>query len=453
MDTLIKIGQLLLSLSILIVLHELGHFLFARLFKTRVEKFYLFFDPWFSLFKIKKGETEYGIGWLPLGGYVKISGMIDESMDKEQMKQPEQPYEFRSKKAWQRLLIMLGGVIVNFILGFVIYTFILFNWGETYLPNENMIGGIQVGDSVMTEAVGLQTGDKIVSINGEAPERFSQIIRRMFKGGEMVVERDGELVNLEIPYNFAGILSTNRIKSKKSLITPRIPFVIASFSDSSLNKNSGLMPEDRIIGLNGKTMLYFDQYPAVLDTSKGKSLTCQALRKGDTLNFDLQIDKNGLIGVALAGISDLQRLGYLELVTKKYSFFQSIPAGYNYAKTQLLDYIDDFKLILDFKSGAHKGMGGFAAIGSLFPPTWDWQSFWEITALLSLMLAFLNVLPIPLLDGGHVMFVLYEMITGRKPSDKFMEYAQYVGMVLLLFLLLYANGNDVYRWIAGMKGN
>lgn len=453
MDILIKIGQLLLSLSILIVLHELGHFVFARLFKTRVEKFYLFFNPWFSIFKLKKGDTEYGIGWLPLGGYVKISGMIDESMDKEQLKLPPQPHEFRSKKSWQRLLIMLGGVIVNFVLAFIIYSLILFKWGETYLPNENLTDGLWVTDSVMVRAVGLQTGDKVVSINGEEIERYEQIVRKMIKGGEMVVLRQDEEVTLEIPKNFAGILSENSIKSKKTLIAPRLPFIVSKFADSSLNINSGLKVEDRIVGINGKSMLYFDQYAPVLDTLKGKAVICNVLRGTDTMNIALQIDSIGKIGVYPAVVSDLKRLGYIKQVTRNYSFLKSIPAGYNYAKIQLLDYIDDFKLILDFKTGAHKGMGGFAAIGGLFPAVWDWQSFWEITAFLSLMLAFLNVLPIPALDGGHVMFLLFEMVSGRKPSEKFMEYAQIVGMVLLLFLLLYANGNDIYRWIAGMQGN
>ncbi len=449
MDTIIKIGQLLLSLSILIVLHELGHFIFARLFKTRVEKFYLFFNPWFSLFKIKKGETEYGIGWLPLGGYVKISGMIDESMDKEQLKQPPQPYEFRSKPSWQRLLIMLGGVIVNFILAFVIYSLILFKWGETYLPTDNMKGGIWVTDTILTSTIGLQTGDKIISINGEKPERYSQIVRKLLKKGNVVVERNGQNLTLQIPRKMPGILSENSIKSKSTLLSFRYPWVFYEAIDTSINKNSGLKRYDRIIGVNGNKLNYFDEFLPYIDTLKGKSATFQVQRNNKVTDIELKVSQKGKLEIYNTPLPILDSLGYLKLVKVKYSFFQAIPSGFKFAKKQLLDYIDDFKLILDFKSGAHKGMGGFAAIGGLFPSKWNWQLFWEITAFLSLMLAFLNVLPIPALDGGHVIFLLYEMITGRKPGEKFMEYAQIIGMVLLLFLLLYANGNDIYRFFAG----
>lgn len=453
MEIIIKIGQLLLSLSILIVLHEFGHFLFARLFKTRVEKFYLFFDPWFSLFKAKKGDTEYGIGWLPLGGYVKISGMIDESMDKEQMKKPPQPYEFRSKPAWQRLLIMLGGVIVNLILAAIIYIFVLFMWGETYIPNSSLQGGILVGDSVMTTSIGLETGDKIISVNGEKPERFSQIVRKLLKEGEVIVERDGREIALPIPRNMPGILSENRIKSKKSLLSPRYPFVIYEVIDTSINKNAGLMPFDRIVGINGTGIDYFDEYAAFSDTLKGKSAVFQIQRNDEIKDLVLNVSKDGNLEVYSAGLYTLDSLGLFKLVDVEYSFWQSIPAGFNYAKTQLLDYIDDFKLILDFKSGAHKGIGGFAAIGGLFPEKWNWHRFWDLTAFLSIMLAVLNLLPIPALDGGHVTFLLYEMVSGRKPSEKFMEYAQIVGMIIILFLVLYANGNDVYRGILRLFGN
>ena len=452
METLIKIGQLLLSLSILIVLHELGHFLFARLFNTRVEKFYLFFDAWFALFKVKKGDTEYGIGWLPLGGYVKISGMIDESMDKEQLAKPPQPYEFRSKKTWQRLLIMLGGVIVNLILGFVIYTMVLFTWGEKYLPTANMPNGIWVVDSVM-HSTGLQTGDKIISVNGVASERFSSVFEEMFYGGKMIVDRDGQEVELTIPINLAGLISDNRIHNEGSLILPRIPFVIGGIPKTSQNKDSGIKLKDRVVGINGVELKCFDQYPPVLDTLRGKTATLSLIRDNKEVEVDVLISDEGLINVeTVVSPSQLEKLGYFTFVTHKYSLWQSIPAGFKMAKNKLMSYIRQFKIIFNFDTGAYKGIGGFKAIGGLFPPVWHWESFWILTAFLSLMLAFLNILPIPALDGGHVTFLLYEMITGRSPGEKFLEYAQMVGMVMLLFLLLYANGNDVYRWVLGIMG-
>ncbi len=453
MNIIIQVSQLLLSLSLLILLHELGHFLFARLFNTRVEKFYLFFDPWFSLFKIKKGDTEYGIGWLPLGGYVKISGMIDESMDKEAMKQPPKPYEFRSKPAWQRLLIMLGGVMVNVLLGFVIYGFVLFVWGEKYLPTKNVKDGIWVTDSILNE-IGLQTGDKIISINGKQPERFSQILEEMLYAGEMRIERDGKDTTLVIPTDFPGLLSDNRIHNKGPIMYVRMPFIITEIPDTSLNVDAGFKPKDKIISINGNEITYFDEYAEQVKDLKGKEVTFIVERDGKNEEVAAIIGKDGKIGVGFAflPLSQLEKLGYYELATLKYGLLESIGGGINKGKEKLKSYVRQFKLIFNFDTGAHKGIGGFGAIAGLFPAQWDWQYFWEITAFLSIMLAFLNVLPIPALDGGHVMFLFYEIITGRKPGDKFMEYAQMVGMVLLLMLLLYANGNDIYRKIISMMG-
>lgn len=443
MDTLIKIGQLLLSLSILIVLHELGHFFFARLFKTRVEKFYLFFNPWFSLFKIKKGETEYGIGWLPLGGYVKISGMIDESMDKEQLAKPAQPHEFRSKSTWQRLLIMLGGVIVNLVLGFIIYTFTLYTWGETYLPNKTLSDGVWVTDTFMVNTIGLQTGDKVISIDEEEIVRFSDIIVNAIHGGKMTIERNGKQMVLDIPTDIAGQLSDYTKKRNVNLLSPRCPFVIAEISDSSQNINSGIQKFDRIVGVDDYMFKYYDEYMLISDTLKNKTSILTVIRDNQKKQIEVKFDENGKMLVAPAlFIGELAQLGYFEQKVQHYTFFQAIPAGFFKAKNKLFEYIKQVRLIFKFESGAYKGIGGFKAIGNLFPPSWNWYMFWEITAFLSLMLAFLNVLPIPALDGGHVMFLLYEMITGRKPGEKFMEYAQIVGMILLLFLLLYANGND-----------
>ncbi len=454
MKILIQIGQLLLSLSLLIILHELGHFIFARLFRTRVEKFYLFFDPWFSLFKLKKGDTEYGIGWLPLGGYVKISGMIDESMDKEALKKPPQPYEFRSKPTWQRLLIMLGGVMMNLLLGFVIFTFVLFTWGEKYLPNENLSDGVWVVDSLLSE-IGLQTGDKFVSVNGVVPEDYyKDVLEEMIFGGEMVINRNGKDTTLIIPVDFAGQIADNRILNKGLFFYQRIPFIMSDFSDSSQNINSGLKSKDLIVSLNGIAIKYYDQAPAILDSLKGKTIPVTVKRNDELLNYELTVDNAGKVGIYPGFPSDdqLEKLGYYTFATKKYNFIQSIPAGFIKAKEELKSYIKQVGLVLDFKTGAHKGLGGFVAIGNLFPPQWHWQSFWTITALLSLMLAFLNILPIPALDGGHVTFLIYEMITGRKPGEKFLEYAQIVGMILLLSLLLYVNGNDIYRGILRFMG-
>jgi regulator of sigma E protease len=452
MKILIQVGQLLLSLSILIILHELGHFLFARLFKTRVEKFYLFFDPWFSLFKVKKGETEYGIGWLPLGGYVKISGMIDESMDKEAMKQPPQPYEFRTKPAWQRLLIMLGGVMVNLILGFLIFASILFIWGETYLPNKNLKDGIWVTDSIMLQT-GLNTGDKIISVNGKEPDNYRGVIEEMLYGGSMLIERNGKDTTLMLANDFAGKLSDYRIHNEGPLFLARVPFIISEVPDTSLNIGI-FKSKDQVIEIDGVHIKYFDQVESILDTLSGKTIPVVVLRDNEQIGVIATVSGRGKIevGVGWLSLEQLEKLGVYELARKKYTFLQSIPAGFLRAKEELYSYIRQFKLILNPETGAYKAVGGFGAITNLFPPQWDWEVFWHITAFLSIMLAFLNILPIPALDGGHVTFLIYEMVTGRKPGDKFLEYAQIVGMVLLLFLLLYANGNDVYRWILRLIG-
>jgi len=454
MKILIQIGQLLLSLSLLIILHELGHFIFARLFRTRVEKFYLFFDPWFSLFKLKKGDTEYGIGWLPLGGYVKISGMIDESMDKEALKKPPQPFEFRSKPTWQRLLIMLGGVMMNLLLGFVVFAFVLFTWGEKYLPNENLTDGVWVVDSLVNE-IGLQTGDKVISINDQVPEIYPQdVIKEMIFGGKMLIQRNGKDTTLLIPVDFAGQLADSRIHNQGLLLYHRIPFFISKVLDTSINANSGLQAKDQILSIDGISTKYYDQAPSILDTLKGKTVPIVVNRKGEEIVYEVIISKAGKIEIE-SGIPDyeqLEKLGYYTFITKDYSFIQSIPAGFLRAKQELTDYLRQVGLVLNFDSGAHKGLGGFGAIGGLFPKQWHWETFWTLTALLSLMLAFLNILPIPALDGGHVTFLIYEMITGRKPGEKFLEYAQIIGMILLLFLLLYVNGNDIYRGILRFMG-
>ncbi len=450
MGVIIQIGQLLLSLSILVILHELGHFLFARLFKTRVEKFYLFFDPWFSLFKLKRGDTEYGIGWLPLGGYVKISGMIDESMDREQMKQPPQPWEFRSKPTGQRLLIMLGGVIVNLILGFLIYSAVLYVWGEKYLPNKNLTDGIWCVDPIARD-IGFRNGDKIISINGIEPNRFEDIYREIIFGGTVKVLRDNQVDSFLVPEDFIGSLVKER---NVMLFYPRVPFIIREIPDTSINAGAGLKPRDQVLGINGIPIRYYDEYLSIVDTLPPGRITLDVLRNDTRLPVEVSLSDNRKIEVLsiIPDFDELEKLNLYKLETTKYSFFSALPAGFKLARDRLSFYIKQFKLIFDFKTGAYKGLGGFGTIGGLFPRAWEWQSFWEITAFLSLILAFMNVLPIPALDGGHVTFLLYEMVTRRKPSEKFLEYAQIVGMVIIFGLLIFANTNDILRWISRLLG-
>lgn len=446
MGVVIQISQLLLSLSLLVILHEMGHFVFARLFKTRVEKFYLFFDPWFSLFKIKRGDTEYGLGWLPLGGYVKISGMMDESMDKEALKQPPQPYEFRSKPAWQRLFIMLGGVLVNLILGFLLYSMVLFVWGEKYLPNKNLTDGIWCVDSI-AQNIGFKNGDKILSVNDKPIIRFEDSFKEILFGGKVKVLRDSKETEFEVPGDFIKNLIKNR---NAILFYPRIPFLVKEIPDTSVNFHSGLHPKDQVIGVNGVMFRYYDEYMSLIDTIRAGGITLDVLRNNEKIkiNATLTQEKKLNIFTLYPSLTDLEKMGYYKLETNTFSFFQSIPAGMKLAKEKLGFYIKQFKLIFNFETEAYKGLGGFGTIGGLFPKTWEWEVFWEITAFLSLILAFMNILPIPALDGGHVTFLFYEMVTGRKPNEKFLEYAQIAGMVLLFGLLIMANLNDIIYWLS-----
>lgn len=435
---LIKAAQLILSLSLLVIVHEFGHFLFARIFKTRVEKFYLFFDPWFSLFKVKKGDTEYGIGWLPLGGYVKISGMIDESMDKEAMKLPPQPHEFRSKKTWQRLLIMLGGVLMNFILAFIIYIGILYAWGEQYLPTANVKYGVEV-DSIGMK-IGLQNGDKILSVANLPVENFQKVVPTIIldKAQYVQVERNGEKVDVEISDDDLALL----IKSR-GVMSFRIPFDyrIAKFAKDSPAKEAGLKTGDRITGMDSLKYEYNDQFKAALREKIGKQVMLSVVRDEQEMSFPMVIPETGMLGIQLD--QDLEKI--FEFKTIRYGLIESIPAGINRGIETISDYLKQFKLIFSPKTKAYESLGGFIAIGNIFPGSWSWYSFWSMTAFLSIILGVMNLLPIPALDGGHVMFLLFEMITGRKPGDKFLEYAQIAGMVLLLTLVIYANGNDIFK--------
>ncbi|MGB3076618.1 MAG: RIP metalloprotease RseP [Chitinophagales bacterium] len=435
MDILIKAGQLFLSLSILILLHELGHFMAARLFKTRVEKFYLFFNPWFEIFKFKRGETEYGLGWLPLGGYVKIAGMIDESMDKEAMKLPAQPYEFRSKPAWQRLIIMLGGIIMNVLLGIFIYWMLLFFVGEEYIPTTNLKYGIAV-DSIGRE-MGFQNGDKILDVDGKPVENFNRVTSTIIidMAQSVTVERNGQQVKVPIDQ----LMIKKAIDNKSvDFISARMPFVVKAFSANSIAKSAGMEVNDQVLSINNQPAFFYDEVRNQLTANSGKDIEIVLLRNQDTVATKMLLGSDGLLGVQVAPGTD-----FMETKVIKYSLISALPAGVHKAWETLSNYVKQFGLIFSSKVQGYKHVGGFISIANAFEPTWNWLAFWSFTGFLSIALAFMNLLPIPALDGGHVMFTLYEMITRRKPNEKFLEYAQVAGMIILLTLLVYANGNDI----------
>lgn len=436
MEILVKAGQFLLSLSILVILHEMGHFLFAKLFGARVEKFYLFFNPWFSLFKVKRGETEYGVGWLPLGGYVKISGMIDESMDKEQMQQPPQPYEFRSKPAWQRLFIMIGGVLVNFVLALLIYSAILFTWGDEYLATRNVKYGVAC-DSLALE-LGFRNGDKILTVSGHEVENFQQISHDILLNDnrEVVLLRGADTVKINIAEDKVAKLVKNPM-----IFVPRFPFIVDELRKDDVAEKAGLKKGDKLIAINNEPKQFFDEFKTAMQENKNKTVAITVLRDTQTVNIDLNVPETGIVGV----VPLMELKEFFEIDKKEYSFFESIPAGIKRGFTTIRSYLKQLKLIFSPETKAYESLGGFITIGKIFPSTWDWQAFWGLTAFLSIILAIMNILPIPALDGGHVLFLLYEIVTGRKPSDKFMEYAQITGMIILLALLLYANANDVIK--------
>ena len=456
MDILVIIGQLVLSLSILIVLHELGHFIPARLFGTRVEKFYLFFDPWFSLFKYKKGETEYGIGWLPLGGYVKISGMIDESFDSEQLKQDPQPWEFRSKPAWQRLIIMLGGVTVNFILGFLIFGLVLWKYGIDFLPAENVKTGIYV-DSLGMQ-MGLQDGDHILSIAGQPFEKFSdrELLRAIIidDAREITIQRKGQSMTLPIAPEFVGILSSHANKDKQIFGAP-VPFEVEGFyeickgrffnktCEPSPAEQAGVKKDDKIIAINGTPTPYFSDFQKIMRRNREKEspVAIKLIRNNtDTLDLTITPAKGNVLGFYNYGITK-----YYETKHQDFTFAEAMAGGVSRGWGFLSDQVKAFGQMFKGRIKATESLGGFGSIGKMFGGYWDWERFWTMTATLSLILAFMNLLPIPALDGGHVMFLLYEVISGRKPSDKFMEIATMVGFILVLGLVVFANGLDILR--------
>ena len=435
---MIKALQLILSLSLLVLVHEFGHFIFARLFKVRVEKFYLFFDPWFSLFKFKpkNSDTEYGIGWLPLGGYCKISGMIDESMDKEQMAQPAQPYEFRSKPAGQRLMIMVGGVLFNFILALFIYSMVLFAWGDTYLPLKNVKQGMDFSETFIN--VGFRDGDILLRADDEELERYNEdCLRKVVEAHNVTVLRDGVETVIPIPDD----MMQRVLRDKQGFAAYRFPRVVKSLSaDDMPAAQAGMQPGDSIVSINDVPVVTYYEAAAMLAENKSKEITLGYYRDGELRSASLVPDSLGRIGVGACLPTDLY-----QTETRTYGFLASFPAGVKLGINTLKGYVSDMQYVFT-KEGA-SSLGGFATIGSIFPDTWNWRAFWMQTAFLSIILAFMNILPIPALDGGHVMFLLYEVIARRKPSDKFLEYAQMAGMAILFALLLYANGNDLFRFV------
>ena len=484
MDILIRIIQLVLSLSLLVLVHEFGHFIAAVIFKTRVEKFYMFFNPNFSIFRCKKvhgkwrfaffsknvpdkyiihehrdpitnkktqtyeaidlstlpeddwrtdeEHTEFGIGWIPLGGYCKIAGMIDESMDIEQMKQPAKPWEFRSKPAWQRLIIMVGGVVMNVVLAYFIYTGLLISQGEKYISTEEVNKhGILTSD--LAKELGLQDGDKILNVDGNYIDDFGQIqMTLILENSEIIeVERNGQRVSVEMPKDALNKL----LNANEALLSYRLPFIVKDFSDNSVAKEAGIQIGDRIIQIQDIQTPYFQDFTKNKGQFANQDVTIRVVRDGDTLQFAMHLPEEAQIGV----------LANINYSTKEYSFLEAIPQGFNKTGKELGDYWKQLKLIFNPDTKAYKSLGGFISIGSIFPKTFDWIAFWYMTAFLSIILAVMNILPIPALDGGHVLFLLVEIITRRKPSDRFLEIAQTVGLVILLGLLIFANGNDIMR--------
>ena len=442
MEILIKVSQFILSLSLIIVLHEFGHYWPARYFKIKVEKFYLFFDVNFSLFKKKIGETEWGIGWLPLGGYVKIAGMIDESMDKEQMAKPPKSWEFRSKPSWQRLIIMLGGVTVNFIMAIIIYIALAYSYGSSSISLGSIKDGFVITNPILTEA-GFRTGDKIITVDGQTLETYSDLRKSIIGSTNYQIERDGNILEIQLPVDFLGKLSSSEDMSTFEF---RRPFIIQSVSDESLNKEYDIRQGDRIISVNGQEIKYADQLDPLLQQNSNQTIEVELIRDTFRIKKTLNVDQDGKLGIMYgATVQNMVDLGLMKVSINSYSFLESIVAGTNRFVSFTGFYIEQFVAIFNPSTGAYKGLGGFISIGNIFPSTWDWQSFWNTTAFLSIMLGVLNLLPIPALDGGHAMFLLYEMVSGRKPSDKFMQTVQVIGFIILLALVIFANGNDIYK--------
>ena len=455
---LIRLLQFMLAISLLVLLHEGGHFFFSKLFGVRVEKFFLFFDPWFHIFqfKPKKSDTTYGMGWLPLGGYCKISGMIDESFDTEQMKQPAQPWEFRSKPAWQRLLIMVGGVLVNFLLALFIYSMVLFYWGDSYIPAKDMTMGMKFNTEA--KALGFKDGDILIGTNEKAFKKFDiDMLRSMSEAKTVTVKRNGKEMVINMPEDMNLL---KMIKAEPAFVRPLIPADIDSVMPGGAAAKAGMKKGDKVLAINGKSVdswnEFTDQIAVMRDVLTAAPQTAKDSLKVRTTTVVFKSSATGSVDTAKVVLSSDLQLGvgmsylakYYKPMTKEYGFFESFPAGVKYGLSVLRGYVDDMKYV--FTADGAKSLGGFGAIGSLFPETWDWMRFWNMTAFLSIILAFMNILPIPALDGGHVLFLIYEMVTGRAPSEKFLLRAEYVGFTILILLMLVANLNDVLRWLGIM---
>ncbi len=437
MDILIKVLQVVAALSILVLVHEFGHFFFARLFKIRVEKFYLFFNPWFTPFKYKpkKSETEYGIGWLPLGGYCKIAGMIDESMDTEALKQDPQPWEFRSRPAWQRFFVMFGGVLFNFILAILIYSATLYTWGEETLKNSDAIYGVQCNDLALE--MGFRHGDRVLAIDGETVNRFQDIQIDIARNQAENVTVLRGIDTLNIPVNQKYIPA---ILNTPGMFGLRMPFVVLAVPDSSINKGL-LLPGDKIVGMDSLEVFIIQDIQEILGKKASSEVNVKIERNGSVIAETLKVDSLGRLGVFLN--SDPK--SFFNVTLSDYTLLSAIPAGFSRTISTLTNYVKELGLIFSPKTEAYKSVGSFITIGSIFPSSWVWEVFWNITAWLSIMLAVVNLIPIPALDGGHILFVLYEMVTRRKPSDKFLEYAQVAGLIIILGLVFLSFGNDIYR--------
>ncbi len=434
----VKAAQFILSFSILVTLHELGHFITARWFKCRVEKFYLFFDPWFSIWKKKKGDTEYGIGWIPFGGYVKISGMIDESMDKEQMKLPPQPYEFRAKPAWQRLIIMVAGVIMNIALAIIIFIGITWKWGQEYLPAKNLSYGVHA-DS-LAKSIGIKDGDNIIALDHVAVENFDAIERDIMlkEPKTMQILRDGQSLDISIPDGFLKNLTRDK-NADKDLVEPRFPTIIDSIEPTAAFTSGSLQKGDTLVGINQHLFAYYNDFIKYRAQYKDSIVNLTAIRGKDSVHIRCYL-KDGKVGFYPKAPSKI-----FGIFKKTYSFGESLSVGFKGCFETLGNYMTGLRQLFTGKQNANESLRGIVGIGNTFPAVWDWERFWKLTGIFSIILAFMNILPIPALDGGHALFTLIEIITGRKPSDKFMEYAQMVGMILLLGLMAYALGLDVWR--------